>query len=583
MDEGGCRAGLSSNALMQPHYTPHGRTERLVAAGRVVLAGSSLLAIWLDPAQPERYATATYGLMAVYVVYSVALAGLVWSTRVPRVLYPLVTHLIDLAAFSVFIFLTEGPPTSPFFVYFIFSILCATLRWGWRATLWTSLFSLTVFLGMGLVGGRVLDDERLNRFIIRSVYLSVVATMLGYLGAYEQQLRGEMARLARWPLRSPRDARDVLNEALDYAASVMNAPRVLLVWEESEEPWVHRACRSAPASALAWEREAPGRLEPIVAAAVADRAFFSLDAAATPAAVLGLSPRGELQSWQGAPIHARLQGEYAVRAVLGAPLKGEVLRGWLFFLDLPRMTTDDMVIGEIVAQQVTARLEHFYLLQKLQQSAVMEERGRLARDLHDGVLQSLAGTALQLHALRHSLGDQPREVVDRLGELQSLIVAEHRQLRSFIRELRPAPLVPSAGEGTLAATLGNLVNRVERHWGLRVELAVGDLDPGEADRLGYDISHIVHEALVNAARHGGGSAARVEVGARAGCITILVADNGHGFGFEGRYDLPELTRTNLGPATLKERVASLGGAFVLESRTSGARLEITLPAPSATA
>jgi signal transduction histidine kinase len=566
--------------MMEPPYSPQGRNERLIATGRVVLAASSLLAIWLDPSQPEKYATVTYALMAVYVVYSVGIAALVWSARVPRVLHPLATHVLDLVIFSMFVFLTEGPPTSPFFVYFIFSILCATLRWGWRGTLWTSLFSVTAFLGMGLVGGRVLDDERLNRFIIRSVYLSVVATMLGYLGAYEQQLRGEVAKLAGWPRRLSREARDVLREALEYAAEVMNAPRVLLVWEESEEPWVHRACWS---SDLAWEREAPGAIEPVVASPIADREFSCLDASSPSPTVLYTSADGGLRSWPGAPLHPKLQTHYAVRAVVGVPLKGEALHGWLFFLDRRRMTTDDMVVGEIVAQQVTARLEHFYLLQRLQQSAVMEERVRLARDLHDGLLQSLAGTALQLHALRRTLGDEPREAVDRLQELQNLIVNEQQQLRAFIRELRPVPLLPAAREGSLGVSLRNLAHRVERHWGLRVDLVVGPLDASEADVLGYDISHIVHEALVNAARHGGGSAARVEVGTSGASITILVTDNGRGFGFQGRYDLPALMHMNAGPVTLKERVASLGGTLTLESRTSGARLEIALPVARATA
>jgi signal transduction histidine kinase len=549
--------------MAQPQYTPQGRTERLIATGRVVLAASSLLAIWLDPSQPDKYVAVTYVLMAVYVFYSVGLAALVWSARVPRVSNPLATHVIDLGVFSLFIFLTEGPPTSPFFVYFIFSILCATLRWGWRATLWTSVFSLTVFLGMGLVGGGVLDDERLNRFIIRSVYLSVVATMLGYLGAYEQQLRDEIAKLAGWPRRLPREARDVLKEALEYAAEVMNAPRVLMVWEESEEPWVHRACWS---SDLAWEREAPGAIEPVVAAAIGRRAFSCADAAGPEA-----------------PLHPRLQKEYAVRGVVGVPLRSDALHGWLFFLDRRRMTTDDMVVGEIVAQQVSARLEHFYLLQRLQQSAVMEERVRLARDLHDGLLQSLAATALQLEALRHTLGQYPRDTVDRLHELQNLIVNEQRQLRSFINELRPAPLLPAAGGDNAVTALRNLAHRIERHWGLRADLAVDDLDAGLGELLGYDIAHIVHEALVNAARHGGASSARVEVGTRDGHVTIVVADNGRGFNFQGRHDLAALKRLNVGPVTLKERVVSLGGSLTIDSGPSGARLEIALPVMRASA
>src|SRR5262245_39225844 len=139
-----------------PQYLPQVRTERLIATGRVVLASSSLLAIWLDPSQPAKYAAVTYVLMAIYVAYALGLAAPVWGARPPGLRVQVATHVVDLVAFSLFIFLTEGPPTSPFFVYFIFSILCATLRWGWQATLWTSLFSVAVFLGMGILGGSVL-------------------------------------------------------------------------------------------------------------------------------------------------------------------------------------------------------------------------------------------------------------------------------------------------------------------------------------------------------------------------------------------------------------------------------------------
>ena len=203
-------------------------------------------------------------------------------------------------------------------------------------------------------------------------------------------------------------------------------------------------------------------------------------------------------------------------------------------------------------------------LQRLQQSAVMEERVRLARDLHDGLLQSLTGTALQLHALRRALGDPPREALERVQELQNLIVAEQRNLRTFIRELRPAALLPYEGDRSLAASLRNLTHRIERSWGLRVDLAAGSLDPGVAELLGYDISHIVHEALVNAARHGG-----VVVEERPGEVAIVVADNGRGFSFGGRYDLAALARMNAEPLTLKERIASLVGTLTIDSSASG--------------
>lgn len=561
--------------MVESEYIPQGRTERLIAIGRVVLAASSLIAIWLDPSQPEKYAAATYTVMAIYVVYALGLAGAVWMSPVSGFRFQLGIHALDLLAFSLFIFLTEGPPTSPFFVYFIFSILCATLRWGWRGTLWTSLFSVGMFLGMALLGGGVLDDERLNRFIIRSVYLSVVAIMLGYLGAYEQQLRGEIAKLTGWPRRVPLGTRDVTRETVEYAANVMSAPRVLMVWEESEEPWVYHACWSH--GNLAWEREPPGALEPVVAGPLGDHAFLCRDVTASLPTVLGAMGPAALRPWRGVPLHVSLQRRYAIRTVLGVRLAGDAFHGWLFFLDKGRMTLDDLMLGQIVGGQVAARLEHSYLLQRLQQSAVLEERMRFARDLHDGLLQSLAGTALQLHNLRRTLAEHPHEVMGRLHELEHSILAEQGSLRAFIRELRPRALLPHDATGDLATSLRNLVDRVERQWGLRVDLTVGHLDASGAEALSYHVSHIVHEALVNAARHGGASSVRVEVEERGGEILILAADNGHGFGFHGRYDVVALTRMNVGPVSLKERITALGGTLTVESSASGARLEITFP------
>jgi signal transduction histidine kinase len=75
----------------------------------------------------------------------------------------------------------------------------------------------------------------------------------------------------------------------------------------------------------------------------------------------------------------------------------------------------------------------------------------------------------------------------------------------------------------------------------------------------------------------------VEVDAHDGRVIIMVADNGRGFSFQGRYDLAALTCMNMGPATLKERIASLGGTLSIESSPAGARLEIALPIVSAAA
>src|SRR5687768_15081590 len=103
-------------AMMEPQYSPQGRTERLIATGRVVLAVSSFVAIWLGPLQAATNAEGTYALMAGYVVYSLVLAFVAWSSGLGLLRFRLVTHVVDVGAFFLFMALTEGPPTSPFYV-----------------------------------------------------------------------------------------------------------------------------------------------------------------------------------------------------------------------------------------------------------------------------------------------------------------------------------------------------------------------------------------------------------------------------------------------------------------------------------
>src|SRR5688572_10458435 len=222
--------------LAELGYSFEARTERLISAGRVVLAASSLLAIWLDPSEPAKYAALAYFSLVAYLLYALGIALLVWGSYRPLRRLQLITHVFDLGVFLVFMYFTEGP-TSPFFVYFIFSILCASLRWQWGGALWTAVVLLAAFLGMGVYAGEVLQDPQfeLNRFIIRSVYLGVVATLLGYLGAHEFQRRSQLSRLAAWSRESP--VENVIARLLEHVAGILEAPRVTLAWEEPEEPW----------------------------------------------------------------------------------------------------------------------------------------------------------------------------------------------------------------------------------------------------------------------------------------------------------------------------------------------------------
>jgi signal transduction histidine kinase len=129
----------------------------------------------------------------------------------------------------------------------------------------------------------------------------------------------------------------------------------------------------------------------------------------------------------------------------------------------------------------------------------------------------------------------------------------------------------------LAARMDELGERIERHWGLRVELRKGQVHGELPEDLGHQTYFIIHEAVINVARHAQATTVQVELSEPHNHLRIIVADNGCGFPFRGHYDLATLTAMSLGPRTLKERIASLGGTLVIDSSESGTRLDITLP------
>jgi signal transduction histidine kinase len=560
---------------MEALYSPQSRAERLIAAGRVVLAVSSLFAVWLDPAEPAKYADVAYSLLVAYVVYAAAIALLVWRSDAPSHRLALITHAFDLIFFSLFIYFTWGS-ASPFTAYFVFALVCATLRWQWRGTLWTAVVSLAMFLGVGLWVAEVLADSGFEVYpvIVRSVYLVVVAVLLGYLGFHEEQTRREMGLLAAWPQDVPRQIEGLVRSLLEHAALALGAPRVLLAWVEREEPWLYLVSWSA--GAFAWDRAAPEAFGGLVAAPLAQDSFLCLDAAAPEPAVLRRGLEG-LQRWRGSPLDRGLRERFSLRAVLSLPLQGESGEGRLFFADKAAMTSDDLVLGEVVAGVVAARLDHFYLTQTLQEAVTTEERLRLARDLHDGVLQSLTGIGLRLAAVRGLLEEDPKRAREALDALQRLITLEQRDLRFFIQELKPPPLAPAPEARSLAARVAELAQRMEIEWGLRALLRTDGLER-IPEPLAREVYLVVREALVNAVRHGEATAVQVEIaGGEDGQLAISVADNGRGFPVQGKFTHAALAAGDFAPRTLLERVTALRGTLALESSPAGARLDIGLP------
>jgi signal transduction histidine kinase len=259
------------------------------------------------------------------------------------------------------------------------------------------------------------------------------------------------------------------------------------------------------------------------------------------------------------------------------PFSGELVRGRIFCLDKSRMRLDDLVLGEVVAWLAAARLENHYWQERLRDAAALDERVRLARDLHDSLLQAQAGAALQLVAARRLLDRDPAAGRQRLADVQEQLERDELEMRSFVSRLRPsARAVGLPGARNLQERLEDLRLRVERQWEIRVKMQLASVE-GLPEELLESTYRLAQESVVNAARHADASVIEVTLSREDGQLRLRVADDGHGFPFQGTYDLPALNRMGVGPLTLKERVADLGGQMTVVSSDTGAELLIALP------
>jgi signal transduction histidine kinase len=546
---------------------PQSRAERLIALGRFVLAIASFGAIYLDPLEPSRNPALTYSLLAAYSTY--ALAVVLWNIAASTTTYRtmVASHVFDLLFFGTINATTFGP-TSPFFVFFVFSILCAMLRFGRKGTFYTAGLAVLVYVVSSAVNASAAHFE-LNRFVIRVTYLFVLASMLIYLASYQERIQHDLQRIARWPRSARRGYEELLDQLMSEAASIFGARRVILAYQHLSErvAWLYTA------------GEGPELLPQETANLLLEHdsgTYFS--SAAYPAARLDLDDpvvRRQPNRDKSMRLPAEIVKQYEIDAVITTSLKGDFVRGSLLLLDGPSPLLEEMNLARIAGSVVAGRLDHFHAAQQLQRGAVAEERVRVARDLHDSVLQSLTGVALQLRTIPRLMLRDPDETQKRLGEVEQVIASAQKELRWFIEELRPDR--NRRENDVLGDRLTSLAQRFREQWGLDVENEVAPVVHLLPIGTRYEIYAIVNEAVANAAKHAAAKRVEVNVDVDDGTVHIDVSDDGKGFPFHGRYDLRALMASNIGPVTLKERVSSLGGSMLIDSSSQGARLEIRMP------
>jgi signal transduction histidine kinase len=232
-------------------------------------------------------------------------------------------------------------------------------------------------------------------------------------------------------------------------------------------------------------------------------------------------------------------------------------------------TREDIALINSIADHIGVSIENARLQRQSEQLAVLEERERLARDLHDSATQSLFSLTLFAAAAREHLSrGQLESVQEQLVELEETSVQTHKEMRLLLYELRSTVLE----EEGLVRALQRRIQMVEVRSGIR-----GHINAKLSSKLPVSVEQVLfqvaNEALNNTLKHSGADTVTINITTDNSHVSMKIRDNGHGFATEDAN-----FSAGMGMDNMRQRVGEMGGTFHHESQpTSGTTIVVHIP------
>jgi len=410
-------------------------------------------------------------------------------------------------------------------------------------------------LGLALLGGTIGGLLGIRKFNRRLNHMKVD---LDERAAQVEQQRKELESLYRADdeLRRHLHLDDVLQSLVNTAVELLHADKgSLMIWDEKKERLVARAAYGFNPETVAKISIAPGQ-------GLAGRVALSGE----PAIVEDTSLNGRVTPFI-------IESE-KLRALMQVPIRvaGEVYGVFSAdYLQPHHFTEEQIRLLTAFAQRAGLAIETAALYESEEQIAIMQERNRLARDLHDSVTQSLYGVSLYAEVATQLLKSGDSEKVnDNLQELKGMALDALAEMRLLIYELRPSVFEQ---EGLIAALQARL-DAVEGRLGLETSFVI----EGEISlppRVEEGLYRIAQEALNNVLKHANAKTVAITLAQDANKIHLEVADDGAGF------DPVQACEVGcMGLRNMKERAHEMGAEFEIISQVgSGAKVIVRRPIP----
>jgi len=236
----------------------------------------------------------------------------------------------------------------------------------------------------------------------------------------------------------------------------------------------------------------------------------------------------------------------------------------------PEFSEADEELVEMFAVHAAIAIQNARLLQEVQQLAVVDERLRISRDLHDGIIQSIYAVSLSLEDVADLIEEEPGEAAARVDRSIDRLHTTIGDIRTFI-----VGLGPESGDG-LGAALESMARELlaGSPTELRLDLSgAAALDGRLTPEAGHELVQIAREALSNVARHSDASDASLSLQVEGDVAVLRIEDDGRGFDPEQRLGV-----AHFGLANLRDRAAAIAGSLRIDSeRGKGTRIIVRLP------
>lgn len=381
------------------------------------------------------------------------------------------------------------------------------------------------------------------------------------------------ARLARASARAAVDRLRAVDEAARAVAGVLSVDRVLQVIVDRVRELV-----DAKYAALGIV-DATGRIDRFITSGIARSTRDTIGEPPRGRGILGHIIRGghalRIADIGADPRRSGFPANHPpMRTFLGVPVtvKGRLI-GDLYLTDKrghEQFTEEDQRLVETFALHAGIAIDNARLHEQVQRLAVVEERERIGRDLHDGIIQSIYAVGLSLEDVPDLMEEDPDDARARVDRAIEALDKTIRDIRNFIFGLRPELLQGMA----LAAGLAALVEEFRVNTMVDAEVRTDELD---AEALTSDdtgqLLIIAREALSNVARHARATRALIDLRGTPERVVLSIEDNGTGFAVEAAR-----SPAHQGLGNMRNRAHAIGATIVIDSAPgAGTRIIVTLP------